>query len=265
MNLIIIIFTVIIFSYLSLLLYLYIYQRKIVFKPSKIIDLDILSLDKDIKEIVIISEGNIKCQIWYKKSDNNNPTILYFHGNKGNLGNRANKFKELLNQDFGLLAISYQGYGNSEGKPSESGLYNNALSALNYLKSQDINLENIIFYGESLGTGVAIELASHYSPKLLALEAPYTSMLDLAHEKYPLIPIHLLLKDKFDSLSKIDKITCPVIIFHGKKDPTIPFHHSERLMEKIKTPKIFHIFNEVSHIDFNHKELAKIIRQFVDK
>lgn len=152
-------------------------------------------------------------QLWYKPAAPAMPTIVYFHGNASHIGNRAGIYSALANKGFGVLALSYRGYGKSEGTPSESGLYTDARAAIGYLTSvQEIPISHIIIYGESLGTGVSVQMATEFDIAGLALQAPYTSVVGRAAEIYFYVPVHLLIQDKYNSQqNRTHKI--PHIIF----------------------------------------------------
>jgi uncharacterized protein len=252
-------------GYLSILVYLYLYQRRLLYLPNTTL---LSATDyhlSGIENIVLTALDETKITCWYypTTSGNQHKIILYFHGNKGHIGDRAGKLQQFINQGFGVLAVSYRGYGSSEGFPTEMGLYADGRAAMQFLRFQKIPGHQIILYGESLGSGIATQLATEFDISALILEAPYTSMVNVAQEHYPLIPIKYLLKDIFDSESKISKVTAPVLIFHGECDDVIPIHHGKKLFSLVKGFKKGVFFEQVNHTNYDSKQLAKLIVEFM--
>lgn len=190
------------------------------------------------------------------------PIILYFQGNSGNFSGRINKFKGLLNEGFGLLALSYRGFNGSEGEATEDGLYEDARTALAWVKAKHPDLP-IIYYGESLGTGVAVQLATEDPPSLLVLEAPYTSVVDRAAEIYWWLPVPLLLRDRFESLDKIRSVKAPLLVFHNSGDEVIPFHHGKEIYAAANPPKKAYWGTRRGHIDFDWPRQARRVKVFM--
>jgi len=145
------------------------------------------------------------------------------HGNAGTLENRIYKINHFKDVNVNFLIIAWRGFSGNKGKPSEKGLYEDAKSAIKWLKNKGIKEENIIIYGESLGTGVAAEIAQNKNFAGVILESPFTSMIDAGKTKYPFFPIRLLLKDKYESDKKIKNIKSPILIMHGEVDGIVPF------------------------------------------
>lgn len=254
---------IIISSYASACAYLYFFQRNILYltdnklaapKDMGLENAEILSLE---------TIDNLKITAWYIAPQADMPILVYFHGNAGTLNRRANKFKDFVNAGFGILAISYRGYGNSEGSPTEEGIYNDARSAINYLIKQGVKASNIVLYGESLGTGVAVQMATENNFKAVILEAPYTSIEARAAEIYPYAPIKFLLEDQFNSIGKINKINTPLLIFHSKDDKVIPIKHGLELFAIAKDPKKIIVFENYGHSKFNTKELSDLMVEFI--
>lgn len=204
----------------------------------------------------ITSEDGTALQLWYHRAIPGLPTIVYFHGNAGNLSNRAPLLSALANKGLGVAAISYRGYGKSKGSPHEAGIYADARAAVNWVTAQGIAMDQIAFFGESLGTGVAIKMATEFTPKALFLQAPYTSVVGRAAEIYWYVPVKYLMRDKFDSLSRIKDVKVPLTIFHGRLDPVIPIAHAELLLANANEPKRAFYFDEVGHVEFDNELLA---------
>ncbi len=249
--------------YIGLLIVMYVFQRRLLFLPDTNIAPPASYGLSDYKDIMAVSSDGYKIQLWYKEARAGYPTILYFHGNAANLANRAGSFAAFSNSGFGVLALSYRGYGKSEGTPSERGLYRDARAALAYLNYElHIPSDQVIFYGESLGSGVAVQLATEQKPALLVLEAPYTSVANRAAEIYFYIPVHLLIKDTFNSLKKIPQVKCPLLILHGAKDATIPIAHGKALYAAANEPKKTVFFDHVGHNDFDRDVISAHVSDY---
>tara|TARA_B100001564_G_scaffold358254_1_gene376447 strand:+ start:685 stop:1611 length:927 start_codon:yes stop_codon:yes gene_type:complete len=258
--------TTICLIYATIFAYLYFNQRNIVFLPSKGL-LTPQAYDLDIaQDITLTTDDKLLLTAWHIKADEDQKTILYFHGNAGHIGNRSEKFKTFHRRGFGIFAVSYRGFGNSQGKPTEQGLYTDARTAMNYLLNE-LNLKpsDIVIYGESLGTGVAVQMATEYHTHALILEAPYTSIVNVAKHRYPYLPISLALKDRFESIDKIGSVASPIFIMHGHKDRIIPISNGMALLEAAKAPKEGKFFDNFGHLNFDFDVLADNTRNFVDR
>lgn len=254
-----------IFAYLISLLFLYISQRSFIYKNYKKDLEDAKYYGYEAKTIQITTKDNITITSWYKKAKNNLPTMIYFHGNSGNLSNQVKKLKKFSSLGIGVLAISWRGFGTSSGSPSEKGLYLDGRAAVDYLLSQNISSKDIFLYGISLGTGIAVQIATEYPVMAVILESPYTSMTTLAKKRYPIFPIKSLLKDNFKTIDKISSIKSPLLIFHGYLDKTIPIEHSFKLLKIAKKPKKSFFFKQSHHDDLDIDILAKETFNFIVK
>ena len=262
MKLAIFIFTSIIGIYIGLFLLLFIFQRSFIYYPStgKIspIDYGLPELDS----VELITEDGISLTSWYKPPSNPSKlTILYFHGNAGHIGHRALKVKPFLNYGYGLLLLSYRGYGPNNGKPTESNLYLDGKAAFNFLIEQNIPIQKLVFYGESLGTGVAVELAQNKAIAALVLEAPFTSLLEIAKHHFPFFPTTLILKDKYTSVSKVGNLKTHLLVLHGRKDRTIPLKFGQKLFNMAEVDKQLYEFPDAGHNNiYSYNAPSKIIR-----
>lgn len=250
--------------YIAICIYMYKVQRTILYQPEHNINLPSYYGFDHIEDHILTAEDNTQLGCWYQAAKPNQPTILYFHGNAGHMGDRVEKMHAFLEAGFGICAPSYRGYGKSSGTPSEEGTYMDARAALQFLHIQGVTNANIILYGESLGSGIAVQLAyeqAHF--KLLTLEAPYTSTADRGIERYPFLPVYLLMKDQYDSLTKIAHIHTPVLIFHGKKDTTIPISHGKTLYKQANKPKKSVFLDECDHTNFDPHMLVQHINKMI--
>jgi Hydrolases of the alpha/beta superfamily len=165
--------------------------------------------------------------------------------------------------DINFLILSWRGFSNNKGSPSETGLYIDARSAVKWLDKKGITKENIIIYGESLGTGVAIEIAQNENFAGIILESPFTSMIEAGKSKYPIFPIKFLLKDKYESNKKIKNVKSPILIMHGKADTLVPFWMGEKLFNLANHPKYSYFPENDDHMMEFDKDLLSYINQFV--
>jgi len=150
-----------------------------------------------------------------------------------------------------------------KGKPNEVGLYRDARSAIKWLNSKGITKENIILYGESLGTGVAVEVAQNKNYAGVILESPFTSMVNMGKKYYPLFPVRFLLKDKFESYKKIKKVSAPILVIHGKIDKIVPFAMGKKMYELANEPKFFYFQEYGDHMVDYDEELLSVLKKFI--
>ena len=251
--------------YLILLTLIYVNQRKLLYLPSENNYLDD-PINFNYKELFIEVDKNIKLKSWLIEKDlKKYKTILFLHGNAGNLFNRSYKLNRLNELNLNVLIISWRSFSGNSGKPNETNLYGDAKKAVKWLNERGVETKNIILYGESLGTGVAVEIGQTNKFNSIILESPYTSMIKAAKIYYPYLPVKFLLKDKYDSEKKIKNIKTPILIMHGKKDNIVPFHMGKKLFETANEPKKFLQIEEDDHmLSFNDNLLLEI-KNFINK
>ena len=165
--------------------------------------------------------------------------------------------------NLNLLIIAWRGFSGNKGSPTEKGLYEDARSAIRWLKLKDIEEKNIIIYGESLGTGVAVEIAQNKNFAGVILESPFTSMIDIGKDKYPYLPVKLLLKDKYESDKKIKNINSPILIMHGRVDKIVPFHMGKKMYELANKPKHSYFSQYDDHMMEYNEMLLKTLKNFI--
>jgi fermentation-respiration switch protein FrsA (DUF1100 family) len=253
----------IILAYVGITTFIYFYQRNLLYHPSENNYLnDKISFNYE--ELFINTNDEIKLKSWFIKKDLIKfKTIVFFHGNAGNLLNRVYKLNELNKLEVNILLISWRGFSGNKGKPSENNLYHDANSVVKWLNEKGVNNSDIVLYGESLGTGVATELASKNSFGGVILESPFTSIADAAKIYYPYLPVNLLLKDRYNSKNKIKKINSPILIMHGKKDNIVPQKMGLELFENANNPKYSYFPDDDDHMmEYNEVLLSKI-RNFI--
>ena len=242
---------------------IYFLQRKLLYHPSVDNYLNEKDLNHKIKKIYVKSDNDLIG--WYHKKNKNFKTLLFFHGNAGRLDNRIYKLNEISNLDLNYLIVAYRGFSGNAGKPSEFGLYKDANESKKWLNQNGVRDEDIILYGESLGTAIAIDMGRNFRLSGIILESPFTSMTKLAKKYYPFLPINLLLKDKYENLKKIKNINFPVLVMHGKKDKIVPFSMGKTIFENANKPK-YSYFNEFDdHMMEYNQDLINSIENFVEQ
>ena len=247
--------------YFGVSLVVYFYQRKLLYHPGENNYLDETQLNHTIEKTFI--QSNEKLVSWYFKKNPKFKTILFFHGNAGKLDNRVYKLNELSKLELNYLIVAYRGFSGNAGKPTESGLYEDANFAKIWLNKNGVKDKDIIIYGESLGTAVAIDLASRYNFSGVILESPFTSMLDLAQKYYPIFPVKLILKDRYESRKKLNDIKSPVLVMHGKKDKIVPFYMGEQILEALSSPKFSYFNDNDDHMMEYNEDLLGSIKNFL--
>lgn len=251
------------FSYLALAAGMYLFQRSVMYfpDPSPALAAD-YQLEGFTTTTLTAADGTA-LTAWIRKAKEGMQTIVYFHGNAGHLGYRAEKFRSIAAAGFGLVAVSYRGYGGSEGSPSQAGLYNDAAAAFTYAREVlKIPEHSLILYGESLGTGIATYLATkHPDIALLVLEAPYRSVEARAKEIYPYLPVRYLIKDRYPLVALLPAVNAPVLIFHGTEDVIVPFAHGQAVYAAASDPKRFVVFEGKGHTNFDSARLVEEISQ----
>ncbi len=178
--------------------------------------------------------------------------------------NRIYKLNHFENFDLNFLILAWRGFSGNSGKPNEKGLYDDAKSAVSWLKSAGIKEEKIILYGESLGTAVAIEIAQNKKFAGIVLESPFTSMVEMGKKYYSFFPVSLLLKDRYESINKIKNINIPILVMHGKKDRIVPFEMGNKIYDSANSPKFYYFPDYDDHmIDYN-KLLIEKLKSFIE-
>ncbi len=226
------------FMFLGLIVLAYVGQRSMMYFPTKvkpsITDTGIIGLE----EIQVKTEDGLALYGWYLKPiTKQKPTVVWFHGNASNVGMSALEMVLYLKAGYGILLPEFRGYAGNPGSPSEQGFYKDGRAFLDWLKESGTDENAIIVIGESIGSGTAVQLATEYSLHTLVLKSPFTSMTDVGVIHYPYLPVSLLLKDRYDNLSKIKKIKSPLIVVHGTADNIVPYRLGETLFNAAPEPK----------------------------
>jgi len=255
----------IVVAYLVVLVFIYFYQRNLLYHPSEN-NYQNDEIKFEYEEVNIEVENEIKLKSWLINKDFNKfKTLLIFHGNAGDLSNRIYKLNELNKLEINILLISWRGFSGNKGSPTEKNLYKDAEAAIKWLNKKNVNNNQIILYGESLGTGIAVEMAKKNDFNSIILESPFTSIENSAKIYYPYLPVKYLLKDRYDTISKIKMVESPIMIMHGEKDDVVPFSMGKELFEKANSPKQSYFTPDDDHMMEFNSSLLKNIKDFIEK
>ncbi len=246
----------IIVSIIAVVLLLWAYVRRLenknLYFPTREMEQMPEDFGLEYQDIFLTTADRVKINGWYFPSREPQGVVLFFHGNGENISQRIDVAQFFHERGFEVFLVDYRGYGRSKGRPSEQGLYNDAKASYDFLVNEKSKRpEEIIVYGFSLGGAVAIDLASRVDISLLIVQSGFTSAEDMGKRLYPGVPLRRFIKQRYDSILKIDKIGVPVLIIHSPDDEVIPFEHGKRLYEKAREPKAF-VETSGEHCDTPH-------------
>jgi pimeloyl-ACP methyl ester carboxylesterase len=233
--------------YIAAMIAIYFAQVLFIYAPQ-MPSRDLLASPADIgleyEDLTLQTIDNEKINAWYipTRGSKTKPakTVLFFHGNAGNISHRLETIKIYNDLNLNFLIIDYRGFGLSTGKPSEQGTYTDANAAWEYLiDEKKLQPQNIIIAGRSLGGAIAVELAKVVRPAMLIIESTFTSMAEVSAEHYPFMPTGLIVQHKYETIEKLKDIHCPIVIAHSQKDEVIPYEHSQRNYVVANKPKQF--------------------------
>jgi len=249
MTALIAVLAVLLFVYVGLAAMLYFTQRSMMYFPETIHTSPAEAGLPEAEEISLTAADGVRIVGWHVAPRDGQPVILYLHGNGGALRYRVERFHRLIKEGLGLVAVEYRGYGGSEGSPSEAGLFADAEAAYAFAAGR-YRPDQLVLWGESLGTGLAVYLAADKPVGRVILEAPFTSTAAVAARRYWFMPVRLLMKDQFRSDERIANVTAPVLILHGLNDRVVPYAMGEQMFDLAKGNK--HI---VRFLDGGHEDL----------
>ncbi|MBR0874341.1 alpha/beta hydrolase [Bradyrhizobium tropiciagri] len=215
------------------------------------------------EEHVLTTADGERVIVWHVPPKPGRPVVLFFPGNGDFLAGLVRRFKAITADGIGLVALSYRGYAGSSGSPSEQGLLQDAAAAYAFTTAR-YSAGQVVAWGFSLGTGVAVAVAAEHPVGKLILEAPYTSTADVAAKAFWFVPIRLLMRDQFHSDRRIAGVTAPVLVMHGSADPVIPLQFGERLFGLAREPKTFVRLTGGGHDNLDDFGATGIARQFID-
>lgn len=248
--------------YVGTAIMLYVTQRSLMYFPETVHTTPAQAGLPQAEEVALTAADGVQSLVWHVAPSDNKPVILYFHGNGGALRYRAARFRKLVGDGIGLVGLEYRGFGGLPGAPTEAGLVADAQSAYAFAAAR-YPVQQIVVWGESLGSGVAVALAAQKPVGRLILEAPFTSTAAIAAIRYWYMPVRLLMKDQYRSDERIIKITAPVLILHGARDSIVPYAMGEQLFDLTKAPKHIVRFLDGSHEDLDQYGALHAVGRFL--
>jgi uncharacterized protein len=248
--------------YAALATMVYLAQRSLMYFPDKTHVTPAEAGLPEAQQVSLTASDGAQIVAWHVPPRDNKPAIVYFHGNGGSLRFRVPRFRKLIDDGIGLVALEYRGYGGSAGRPSEQGLIDDGQAAYRFAAAH-YPAQQLVLWGESLGSGVAVAVAAEQPVGRVILEAPFTSAVALGAEHYWYLPVRLLMKDQFHSDRRIGKVTAPLLIMHGVHDRTVPYAMGERLFELANKPKHLARFLDGGHDDLDANGALDAVARFL--
>lgn len=251
-------------GYLGGVIVLFFAQRAFVFPiPQTLRTAPAAAGFPEAEEHVLTTDDGEKIIVWHVPARPGHAVVMHFPGNGDYLAGLVDRFRDITSDGTGLVALSYRGYAGSSGRPSEQGLLRDAAAAYAFAAAR-YQPDRIVVWGFSLGSGVAIALAAVQPVGKLILEAPYTSITDIAAAVIPIMPLRWVMRDQFRSDERIARVTAPLLIMHGARDATIPISFGERLFALAHEPKQFVRFPDGGHNDLDNHGAIETARRFID-
>lgn len=220
--------------------------------------------------VAFVTDDDLRLEGWFvgPQAVPTGQTVIVFNGNAGNRADRAPLAAALARAGHAVLLFDYRGYGGNPGLPSESGLLRDARAALQaVLGRDDVDPDRVVYFGESIGTGVAVQLAAERPPHALILRSPFTSLVDVGRHHYPILPVAWLLRDRFASIDRITRVGAPLLVIAGTDDAIVPFEESEALYDAALEPKWLATIEGADHNDpalFAGRDVLAAILRFLD-
>lgn len=251
-------------AFLGIHAFFYLSQRQLMYFPSRErVQPQDVGLE-NVKEVALRNPSGETLLSWFGGARAGKPTILFFHGNGGAVNHRAHRFRGLMSDGFGVFMLGYPGYGGSDGRPSERAFLEGARLAYQYLRGEGLEPRDIVIYGESIGSSVAVQLAADVRARGLVLEAPMSSAADVARKHYPWLVAGPLIKDSYRSIDYVDSINMPMLVMHGENDRIIPIELGQRLFDEAQEPKTFVRIPGAGHNDLHLYPTDSIAADFIE-
>lgn len=251
--------------YAVILLSLYLMQRRLIFPASADRpDLQQTNGADQFQAVTIKLPDGTELISWYAPAHRNDGrTIIYFHGNAGNIGGRVERVLPYLDAGYGILLVGYPGYGGNPGLCSEQSFYATARANLDFLSQQGVDAARVILFGESLGTAVAIQMGVERPALALILEAPLASTYLSAWARYPYMAFGRLIRDKFASIDKIDRVRMPLLVIHGENDLTTAIRFGRAVFDRANEPKTGFFPAQAGHNDLMQHGMPETVLKFL--
>ena len=261
---------VVVFAVLGVLFLIWAGQRTLIYFPDRDVPSPAVTGLADVEGVQIQAADGVTLQAWFIPSGTKqpSPTAIVFNGNAGNKAYRGSLAEALRGLGLSVLLFDYRGFGDSDGSPTERGLYEDARAVQRYVAGRsDVRADRLVYFGESLGSAVAVRLAVEHAPAALILRSPFTSLEDVGRLHYPILPVRWLLRDRFSSIDAIKSVRSPVLIVAGDRDRIVPLEQSRRLFERAGEPRDLVVVRGADHNDaslLDGRELMKAVQKFVD-
>ncbi len=248
--------------YVGLATIIYFAQRSLMYFPDTVHVLPAAAGLPEAEEVPLTASDGVHVAAWHVPPRDGKPVILYFHGNGGALRFRVERFRRLIADGIGLVALEYRGYGGLSGSPNEQGLIADAQAAYRFASTR-YPAQQLVLWGESLGSGVAVALAAEQPVGRVILEAPFTSAVAVGARHYWYLPVSLLMKDQFRTDRRIAKVKAPLMIMHGVHDRVVPYAMGEQLFDLANQPKHFVRFLDGGHEDLDANGALDAVGRFL--
>lgn len=226
-------------------------EDKFIFYPVSEIGQTPIDAGLPFNDIYFTTSDGVRLNGWFVSHPGANTTLLWFHGNAGNISHRVENIRLLHDKvAINIFIFDYREYGRSEGKVSEEGTYKDGEAALKYLRArEDVEPKRIVFFGRSLGAAVAAEMATRHECLALILETPFASIREMARVTFPFLPIGPFLRTRYDTVEKVKKIKAPLLVLHGDRDDIVPFAQGKKVFDAALEPKEFYTIPGARHND----------------
>ena len=241
-----------IFAVVGYVVFLLLFENKIIFHPSRYPEgfWEPVSVGVPAQDIYFDSEDGVKLHGWFIPAPNAVATLLWFHGNAGNLSHRLDNIQRLAPLNLNIFIFDYRGYGRSEGEPNEQGIYKDSKAAYKtVLGLNTVSVDTLFLFGRSLGGICAVETALDHLARGLILESVFTSASDMSRQVFPLIPLGWAIRSKLDAIGKIPHLTLPKLFLHGTRDEVVPYDLGRKLFDSAVEPKTFYPIEGAGHND----------------
>jgi uncharacterized protein len=252
-------------GYVALAIAITVFQRRLIYMPDPRRTTPQDAGFDGVEVAHVATADGERLVVWYAPAPPGQPTVVYFHGNAGWIELRNERLAALRNLRFGVVMMSYRGYGGSTGAPSESANVADAKRVYDWVRGRGVEAGDIVLFGESLGTGVATQLAGAKLCAGLVLDSPYTSMADLAQGSYPWLPVRRLLFDHYETVRHIKRVTVPVLVLHGEADELVPAAMGRAVHAAAVAPKRLVTYPGAAHLDHLPLGSMQAVTRFVHK
>ena len=231
---------VVLLAYLAVCLLVALLQRRMIYFPVAALDGDPRGRGLAFEELAPTTADGVRLHGWWLPREDARGVLLFLHGNAGNVSHRLDSARAFLDMGLSVALVDYRGYGRSAGSPSEEGLYRDARAAYRHLvEERGVDPRRLVLYGESLGGAVALDLARDHAVGAVITEGTPASLVELGAELYPWLPVRLLQRERYESLSKVGQLSAPLLVIHSPQDEIVPFAHARRLLDASPADKLF--------------------------